>query len=67
MEHAEHTARTCDVAECREPASRALEIRRDASDELPAEVRPLCSDPMCERLARSSAAGFDRRLRKLEA
>ncbi len=48
----------CNVGECRNEATRRLEIRRVSSDELPAEVRPLCSDPLCETLARSSAAGF---------
>lgn len=52
----------CTVGACRKPATRRLEIRRHASDELPGESRLLCADFMCLTLARSSAAGFDRRL-----
>ncbi len=59
------TAPRCTVGECRKPATLRLEIRRSSSDEHPAEVRSLCSDPLCETLARSSAAGFDRRLAPL--
>ena len=51
----------CSVGACDELATRRLEITR-CGDELPAEVRPLCDDRLCEKLARSSAAGFGRNI-----
>ncbi len=50
---------TCTIAACTEPAVRRIEVRREATDEIAAEVRPCCADPLCERIARQSAADFD--------
>ena len=55
----------CEIGGCSNRANRAAEIRRHASDELPAEVRPLCSQPVCELIARQAASDFDVRIARL--
>lgn len=54
----------CDAGECGAPATRALEIRRVAGGPV-LERRHLCDDPLCARVARLSAAGFDRTIVKV--
>lgn len=53
---------TCTIGGCNRPVTRRVEIRRRATDEHPAEVRPICSGSHCEMIARQSAAGFDVRV-----
>lgn len=46
---------TCDVGECERVAPRVLAISSGGEVR---ERRPLCEDPICEKLARQSAADF---------
>lgn len=52
----------CEIGGCRNRATRIAEIRRRSSDAWPGEVRPLCSQQVCETIARQSAADFDVRI-----
>lgn len=64
MTTATTTAPQCQIGQCSRDATRRVEIRRDSTEEHPAEIRRVCAHRLCLRLAFLSGHGFHLTVRK---